>query len=143
MSATRFYRVDIKNDYLNIEHGSFTGDVKTALAFIKDFCSKNKVTYESYGHGYGKLTINDKTSHDVNPYGIDLEMMIRWSGKDSAAFPAVTSSTSSTVDNLNAGNNNQTSYLANSLVAGLGLQASTTPTNTTNNNNQQTKPTLK
>jgi len=71
-----FYNVKIKNDTLGIDHGTFQGDSKKALAFIQTFCNSNDVRSEPYGHDYGSLFINDK-AHAISPYGIDLNMMIK------------------------------------------------------------------
>ena len=83
MSHPRSYKINIGNDYVNIDHGNFSGDVDSAVNFINDFCSKNNVTFEAFptlGDRYGKLIINN-ARHNVGANGIDLKSMIRWCGK--------------------------------------------------------------
>ena len=73
-------RVDPEKTYkvgqYTITHGKFTGDVEKTLEFFERFLRDNQVVYEGFGHGYGTLTINDGRVVNLNPYGIDIEMMI-------------------------------------------------------------------
>lgn len=66
---------------INLEKGDFNGSVSKAMTYLQDFCNhaKNTVTIESFGHGYGKLTVNDQ-KHDITPYGIDIKMMLNFCG---------------------------------------------------------------
>jgi hypothetical protein len=72
-------KLKIANNSINLEKGDFTGNVSKAMAALQEFCNQNKVKYDSLGFGYGELYIND-TLHEINPYGIDIEMMLRFCG---------------------------------------------------------------
>lgn len=81
-NADKCKTVDIKitnGKTLTVEQGSFVGDREMARELIQDFCVKNTVTYQSHGHGYGALTVND-ANHNITPYGIDLPMMLEFCG---------------------------------------------------------------
>jgi hypothetical protein len=81
--------VHLKNgETINLEKGSFNGDVSKAMNYLQDFSSHAKMEIYSYGHGYGNLIINGQ-KHRITPYGIDIEMMLRLcGGKDAKDFPS-------------------------------------------------------
>ncbi len=70
---------------INIENGNFSGDIAAACAFIQAECDKTTIGYESFGHGYGELTIGGK-KYDISPYGIDINMMLGYFGKNAEDF---------------------------------------------------------
>ena len=70
---------------INVEKQAFKGNLFNATSYIQNFCSNNNVTIRSLGHGYSVLKINGK-EHSINPYGIDLKMMIEFCGKSISNF---------------------------------------------------------
>ncbi len=68
-------------NYLGIDKGEYTGDCEEAISKIKEFCLINTISIKSRGRGYGTLKIND-IEHNINPYGIDISMMLEWCNID-------------------------------------------------------------
>lgn len=66
---------------LGISKGHYKGDCEKAILAIDNFCSNKTLTCESFGHGYGSVTIEGK-EHHYNPYGIDIDMMLAWCALD-------------------------------------------------------------
>lgn len=67
------------NSSINIHDEKFTGDIETALKLIQDFADdpENNIEIRSFGRGYGEITING-TTHNYNPYGIDIFMILEF-----------------------------------------------------------------
>ena len=63
---------------IGIEKGQFRGDVEQAIKAIQAFANDkaNKISMESFGHGYGSITINGK-ENDYSRTGIDILEMLR------------------------------------------------------------------
>lgn len=89
ISRSQSLSVKFQNgEIVNLEKGKFNGNVSKAMAYLQDFCSHTTAESNSYGCGYGDLIINGQ-KHDITPYGIDIEMMLRFCGeKDAKDFPA-------------------------------------------------------
>lgn len=77
--------IHIKNKKLNIQQGTFDGDLELAREAIQSFADTNELTYQSFGHGYGCLTVNG-AQHHTNPYGIDMLMMLEFCGIDKSSL---------------------------------------------------------
>jgi len=69
--------IKIKDNTINLDKGSFAGDVALAIKSIQAFCDQNTVTSASQGHGWGSLTVNG-VKHAITPYGIDIAMMLKF-----------------------------------------------------------------
>lgn len=82
-----FWYIDIsfddKKNKIGIDRGTFTGDVDEALGAIRAFCANHRIKINSFGYGYADLIIEDET-HSLNPYGVDIAMMLGFCGIDLA-----------------------------------------------------------
>lgn len=85
LNANTTFSIKIKNNSINVTKGDFTGNIPSAIDFIQDFYKKKTVEIKSFGYGYGELKVDGKVHH-INPYGIDLNMMISFCGGDPHNF---------------------------------------------------------
>ncbi len=68
---------------ITIEQDQYPDEgVDSALRRIKAFCAKTTITMESHGRGYGtikfKIGNNVEKEYAYNPYGIDIETMLKY-----------------------------------------------------------------
>lgn len=65
------------NRSINIDIGKFKGDVEAAIYDMEAYTKLHPGAYQSFGWGYGELTLGEET-HSTNRYGIDVAMMVEW-----------------------------------------------------------------
>jgi hypothetical protein len=79
----------ISNDKIEVDvldaNPPFVGDYRRAVEFVSTFLKTNTFKVISYGRGFGKIIVN-KEQHGLNPYGIDLNMMVGFCGGNVADF---------------------------------------------------------
>ena len=78
-----FWSVDIRfgneQNTLGISTGQFAGNVDQAISAIRAFSSRHDIKIVSEGYGWNELTIEEKT-YSLGPYGIDIDMMLKFCG---------------------------------------------------------------
>ncbi|MGL5742894.1 MAG: hypothetical protein ACRCXC_10325 [Legionella sp.] len=77
--------INIKDGSLNLDKGSFAGDMAAAKEALQAFADGNEISFKSLGYGYGELMVNGE-QHSINPYGIDVSMMLEFCNLDAVTL---------------------------------------------------------